>query len=69
MANYVEITKGYMNLLKKGAPFIWDAFVQCSFDALKNTLASSPMLSPLDYRKYFLLYIKTMESIVGMVLV
>jgi hypothetical protein len=24
IANYVEITKGFMCLLKKGVPFVWD---------------------------------------------
>ena len=24
IVNYVEITKGFMRLLKKGVPFIWD---------------------------------------------
>jgi hypothetical protein len=28
IANYADITKGFMCLLKKGVPFIWDEFVQ-----------------------------------------
>jgi hypothetical protein len=24
IVNYVEITKGFMHLLKKGVPFVWD---------------------------------------------
>jgi len=28
IANYVEITKGFMRLLKKGVPFLWDDFAQ-----------------------------------------
>ena len=35
IVNYVEITSGFMRLLKKGVPFIWDDQAQWSFDALK----------------------------------
>jgi len=28
IANYAKITKGFMCLLKKGVPFLWDDFVQ-----------------------------------------
>ena len=35
IANYAEITKGFMRLLRKGVPFVWDDFAQRSFDALK----------------------------------
>jgi hypothetical protein len=31
IANYAEITKGFMRLLKKGVPFHWDEAAQCSF--------------------------------------
>jgi hypothetical protein len=34
--NYVEVTKGFMHLLKKGVPFLWDDQAQCSFDDLKH---------------------------------
>jgi hypothetical protein len=57
VANYVEITKGFMHLLKKGVPFCWDEVAQCSFEALKCALTSSPLLSPPDYGKDFLLYL------------
>jgi hypothetical protein len=32
IANYVEITKGFMCLLKKGVPFIWDEAAQFTFE-------------------------------------
>ncbi len=35
IATYAEITKGFMRLLRKGVPFLWDNFAQQSFDALK----------------------------------
>ena len=55
--NYAEITKGFMRLLRKGVPFVWDDFAQRSFDALKKALVSAPLLSPLDYGRDFLLYL------------
>jgi hypothetical protein len=68
-ANYVEITKGFMHILKKGVPFCWDEATQFSFDALKCALTSSPLLRPPDYGKDFLLYVVAVESTIGMVLV
>jgi hypothetical protein len=69
VANYAEITKGFMHLLKKGVPFCWDEATQCSFDALKHALTSAPLLSPPDYGKDFLLYLVVAESTIDMVLV
>jgi hypothetical protein len=69
IANYAEITKGFMCLLKKGVPFYWDEAAQCSFEALKCALTSAPLLWPPNYNKYFLLYLVTAESTIGMVLV
>jgi hypothetical protein len=69
VANYAEITKGFMHLFNKAVPFYWDEATQCSFEALKRALTSSPLLSPLDYGKDFLLYLDTIESTTGMVLV
>ena len=57
IANYVDIIKGFMHLLKKGVPFLWDDFAQWYFDALKQVLISAPLLSPPDYGRYFLLYL------------
>jgi len=61
IANYVEVTKGFMRLLKEGIPFLWDDFVQRSFDALKKSLTSVPLLSPPDYSRDFLLYLIAAE--------
>jgi len=44
--NYAKITKGFMILLQKYAPFIWDATAQRSFDDLKHALMNTPMLHP-----------------------
>ena len=69
IANYVEITKGFMRLLKKDVPFHWDDAAQCSFEALKHALKTAPLLQPPNYNKDFLLYLAAAESTIGMVLV
>jgi hypothetical protein len=51
IANYAKITKGFMHLLKKGVPFHWDEATQCSFEALKHSLMSVPLLQPANYNK------------------
>jgi hypothetical protein len=58
-----------MHLLKKDVPFHWDQAAQCSFAALKCSLISTPLLQPPNYNKDFLLYLATVESTIGMVLV
>ena len=69
IANYVEITKGFMHLLNKDVPFYWDDAAQRSFDALKHALTMAPLLQLPNYNKYFLLYLAAAESTIGMVLV
>jgi hypothetical protein len=69
IANYAEITKGFMRLLKKDVPFHWDDAAQCSFEALKHALTTAPLLRPPNYNKDFLLYLAAAESTIGMVLV
>jgi hypothetical protein len=69
IANYAEITKGFMRLLKKDVHFFWDEAAQRSFDALKHTLTTVPLLRPPNYKKDFLLYLAAAESTIGMVLV
>jgi hypothetical protein len=58
-----------MHLLKKGVPFCWDKVAQHSFDALKKALVSTPLLSPPNYNRDYLLYLAATESSIGMVLV
>ena len=58
-----------MRLLKKEVPFYWDDRAQRSFEALKKTLSSAPILSPPDYSKDFILYFAASEATIGMVLV
>ena len=58
-----------MCLLKKDTPFVWDDQSQQAFDHLKHALTHSPMLHPPNYSKYFLLYVATSTTTIGMVLV
>lgn len=58
-----------MRLLKKGVPFLWDYFTQFSFDAFKKVLTFSPLLSPPDYSRDFLLYLAMVESTIDMIMV
>ena len=69
VVNFANLTKGFMHLLKKDTLFIWDKRAQESFDALKQALASAPMISPPDYSCDFLLYVATYLEMIGMVLV
>ena len=55
--------------MKKDTPFCWDERAQESFDALKRALASTPVISPPDYSRYFLLYVVVSLEMIGMVLV
>jgi len=48
---------------------MWDDHAQRSFEALKAALMSAPLLIPPDYSRYFLLYLATFESTIGMVFV
>jgi hypothetical protein len=69
VANYAEITKGFMCLLKKRVPFCWDEVDQHSFEAFKCALTSTPLLSLSDYGNDFLLYLDAIESTIDIVLV
>lgn len=69
IANYAGIRKGFMRLLKKDVHFHWDEVAQCSFEALKHVLMSTPLLRPPNYSKDFLLYLVAVELTIGMVLV
>jgi hypothetical protein len=69
ICNYAEITKGFMRLLQKNVPFIWDDASQRSFDALKHALTHAPLLHPPEYTKDYILYLAASTSTIAMVLV
>jgi hypothetical protein len=62
-----EITKGFMRLLQKDTPFIWDETAQCSFNALKHALTNTPLLHPPNYEKDYILYLVASTSTIDMV--
>jgi hypothetical protein len=66
---HANLTKGFMCLLKKDTPFIWDEWAQESFDSLKKALVSTPLLKPPDNSRDYLFYIAASKGMVGMVLV
>ena len=68
VCNFVEKMHGYMCLLKKNTPFLWDHQAQRDFDHLKkgNTLNC---VSPRTLFKRFILYIVASITTIGMVLV
>jgi hypothetical protein len=58
-----------MCLLKKDTLFIWDERAQESFDVVKKSLVSSPLLKPPYYNRDYFLYIVVSKGTIGMVLV
>ena len=69
ISNYAHITKGFMRLLKKDTPFVWDKQAQHSFDELKKSLTNTPLLSLPNYNNDFLLYLTAFNTTISMVLV
>jgi hypothetical protein len=67
--NYATTTHGFLWLLHSDVPFIWDDQAQQSFDALKQDLASTPLIGPLNFDKEFILYISSSSFVVARVLV
>ena len=57
-----------MLLLKKDTPFIWDDFVQCVFDNLKDAFTHALVLQPPNYAKDYSLYVVACFSTIGTVL-
>jgi hypothetical protein len=58
-----------MHLLKMNVPFIWDDQAKKSFDELKHELTNSLVLHPLDYMRYYILYLVASISTIIMILV
>ena len=67
--NFANLTKGFMRILKKDTPFIWDEWAQEFFNALNKSLESASVLSPPDYSRDFLLYVVASQETILMVLV
>jgi hypothetical protein len=67
--NYIEITRGFAQLLKKGSQFIWDTIANKAFEDLKLSLTRAPLLFPPDYSHDYFLYIAASNYTIGMVLI
>jgi hypothetical protein len=67
--NYVEITRGFTWLLKKGSEFVSDTIANNDFEALKLSLTRALLLFPPDYSHDYFLYLATLDYTIGMVLV
>ena len=50
-------------------PFVWDQQAQESFDALKQALDSTPLLSVLDFTRDFIIYVLASNNAIARVLV
>jgi hypothetical protein len=55
--NYIELTLGFTQILKKGSEFVWDTTANKAFDALKFTLTCTPLLFPPNYSRDYFLYL------------
>ena len=60
---------GFILLLYTKIPFVLDQQAQESFDALKQALASTPLLSAPYFTQDFILYVSTSENAIAGVLV
>ena len=69
VVNFSKLTKGFMRILKLDTLFYWDERAQESFDALKQALATAPVLSTPDYSRDFFIYVVASQEMIGMVLV
>lgn len=58
-----------MRLLEKYVPFYCDDQVQQSFKSLKKYLMIDPLLSPLYFNRYFVLYLAAFDTTIGLLLV
>ena len=67
--NFANLTRGFMRLLKKDTTFCWDKWAQESFDVLKQSLTSAPVISTPDYSRDFLLYAAVSMEMISMVFI
>ena len=66
---YATNSYGFIHLLCTIIPFVWDQQAQESFDALKQALASAPLLSTPDFNWDFILYVSALDNAITRVLV
>ena len=66
---YAMKSHRFICLLCTKIPFVWDQQAQESFDALKKSLASAPLLSVPDFTQDFILYVSPSNNAIAGVLV
>ena len=69
MPKYATKAYGFIHLLRTKIPFVWDQQAQESFDALKQALASAPLLLAPDSTRDFILYVLASDNAIAGVLV
>ena len=68
VSGFATITTPLHQLIRKGACFLWDEACQRAFEALKQALVNTPLLSYLDANFPYLLDTNTSADGVGAVL-
>ena len=53
--DYATKFHSFLRLIHTNIPFLWDKHAQGAFDALKQSLVSSPLLSPTNFAMDFIL--------------
>jgi dsDNA-binding SOS-regulon protein len=59
----------FFKLLRKADKFVWDDEVQKAFEALKESLTTTPVMTPPIRKKTLLLYISATTNVVSTILV
>jgi hypothetical protein len=67
--DYATPTHGFLRLLYHDIPFRWDDHAQTTFDYLKYSLSNSPLISPLDYDRDYILYLSALNVSVAGILI
>ncbi|GMF51455.1 unnamed protein product [Phytophthora fragariaefolia] len=67
-ANYAEMARPLMNLLKKDAVWSWTSEAQQAFEAIKNSLQSAPILALPDEDRPFSVVCDASDFAIGCVL-
>jgi hypothetical protein len=67
--DYAIRAHGFLRLLWHDIMFQWDQNSQAAFDSLKEEINKSPLITPPDYDKDYILYRSASEVLVARVFV
>jgi hypothetical protein len=67
--DYATHAHGFLHLLHYDIPFQWDEHAQIAFEYLKEALSNSPLISPPDYDRDYILYLSAFVVFVAGVLI